>query len=156
MPQGKFRSLQLPKAGCRTEHTHRKNSTSRPYPKPTSALWMLTITVQISPPRKLSGVCDTSDQISASLSFQLLRASSRVDTTQLSLTWFHLHFYAYFIMKRLYFIMLGRVNVILLSVLWLTDTKSCVILTVVIELQMLAGPATGGVPAGAPFSHPRG
>ena len=63
-------------------------------------------------------------------------------------------FYAYFIMKRLYFIMLGRVNVILLPVLWLTDTKSCVILTVVIELQMLAGPATGGVPAGAPFFTP--
>ena len=50
--------------------------------------------------------------------------------------------------------MLGRVNVILLPVLWLTDTKYCVILTVVIELQMLAGPATGGVPAGAPFFTP--
>ena len=63
-----------------------KNNTSRPYPKPTSALWMPTITVQISPPRKLSGVCETSDQISAKWSFQLESAFSRVDTTQLSLT----------------------------------------------------------------------
>mgnify|MGYP000801599104 CR=1 FL=1 len=48
------------------------------------------MTVQISPLRKLSGVCDTSDQISAKWSFQLESAFSRVDTTQLSLTYHHL------------------------------------------------------------------
>ena len=67
-----------------------KNSTNSPYPIPVNALLIPTITFQMSPPLNVSGVCVSSVQISASLSFQPDRAFSNTLTTQLSLIGCHL------------------------------------------------------------------
>ena len=62
-----------------------KNSTSRPYPIAFMASLMVTMVIQMAPPRKLCGVVVIRDHISVILSFQVFMEDCRFPTIQLSL-----------------------------------------------------------------------
>ena len=64
----------------------RKNSTSNAVPTAFNAPLIDTITFQIVPPLKAWGDCVRSVQISASFSFHILRAKSRLSMIQLPLS----------------------------------------------------------------------